>query len=118
MAISNIPLIASGILYINTDTNETYSAIKASSTVLYEIEIDNTANAASTFVKLYNNAAPTVGTTAPDMIILVPASVSRTLVIPSGITFATALSIAALTAGGTAGSTGPTSDVTTRVVYV
>ena len=118
MAVSNIPVLTSAILHIDTDIAEAAVVIKASSAVLYELEIDNTNNATAGYLKLYNAASPTVGTTAPDWIVMIPASVSRVIVIPSGLTFATALVAACVTAGGTAGVTGPTSNVTMRAVYV
>jgi len=58
-----------------------------------------------------------VGTTAPDMIVLAPASAKVTLVIPGGVTFGTGLSYACVTAGGTAGVTNPTSSVLAKLVY-
>lgn len=120
MAYSNIPLIASGILYTDSDLVGTAIAVKASSAVLYEAELDNTANAAASYFKVYNTAvgSVTVGTTVPDMVVMVPASTKITLVLPSGVTFGTALTVCATTAGGTVGSTGPTSDFAVKLVYV
>ena len=92
--------------------------VKASSTVVYAIEIDNTANAAASFVKLWNNAgAVTVGTTAPEEIILVPASSTVTLIYIRGKTFGTGLQVATVTAAGTAGTTSPTSSVIVEIAY-
>ena len=118
MAVSNNAIISGGSLFIDSDNTSTAVVVKATSTVLYEMEIDNTANAAASYVKLYNTGTVTVGTTVPDWVVMVPASVSRTLVMPLGVTFGTALAVATTTAGGTAGSTGPTSDVLVRIVYV
>lgn len=99
--------------------DETEDDIKGSAGTLYAIEIDNSLNAAVSYVKLWDAASGsvTVGTTAPDWIFRVAASVSRTVMFPQGVAFATALSIAAVTAAGTAGVTGPTSALTCRVVY-
>ena len=120
MATSNIPVLTSAALFVDTDIAGTAVAVKASSAVVYEIEVDNTANGAASYLKLWNTAqgSVTVGTTVPDWVLMIPASVSRTLVMPAGITFGTALTVACTTAGGTTGSTGPTSDVTVRIVYV
>jgi len=118
MATSNIPVLTSAALFTDTDIAGTAVAVKASSTVVYEIEVDNTANGAASYLKLWNTGTVTVGTTVPDWVIMIPASVKRTLVMPDGITFATALSVACTTAGGTTGSTGPTSDVAVKIVYV
>ena len=121
MAITNITLgFVSGLaVHVNTDVDESEDDVAAAAGTLYQIQIDNTGNAAVTYVKLYDAgaAAVTVGTTAPDWIFRVAASVSRTIPFPEGAAFATALSVAALTAGGTAGTTGPTSAVTVRIVY-
>lgn len=120
MAVSNIPVLSSAALFKDTDSAGAAVAIKASSAVVYAVEVDNTANGAATYVRLWNTAAAsvTVGTTAPDMVFMVPASVKRSFFMPDGITFGTALSAASTTTAGTAGSTGPTSDVTVNVVYV
>jgi hypothetical protein len=102
----------------------TADAIKSSSALVYWIFIDNSLNAAATYVKLYNLAAGsvTVGTTVPDEVILAPANARITHVMYSnnipGKTFGTALSAAAVTAGGTAGVTSPSSSVPVTIVYV
>lgn len=78
---------------------------------VYAVAIDNNLNAALTYVKFWDNAAPTVGTTAPDMILPADLSDRVVYVFRLGIPFATAISFAALTAGGTAGTTSPVSAV-------
>ena len=118
MANTNNPLIANSVLFTATDLAEVAVAIKASSAVVYQIEVDNTANAAASYLRLWNTGTVTVGTTAPDFVLLIPASVSRALTIPQGLTFGTALTAACVTTAGTAGLTGPTSDVIVRIVYV
>lgn len=90
--------------------------VLAGAATVYNVEVDNSLNAAASFLKLYDAAAPTIGTTAPDYIFRVAASVSRTFVITAGIAFATGLSYACTTAGGTAGTTSPTSNVIVRIV--
>lgn len=120
MAASNIPLLSGAILLQDSAAANAAVAVKASSAVVYEIEVDNSANGAATYLKVFNVAggSVSVGTTAPDFIFMVPASVSRTLVLPSGLTFGTALSYCAVTSAGTAGSTSPTSSVPIKLVYV
>ena len=84
---------------------------------IYVVRIDNSANAALTYVKFWNDAAPTVGTTAPDMILPANASDRHTYVFKGGNAFfTTSLSYAAVTAAGTAGVTGPTSAVIVELV--
>ena len=121
MAVTNIDIaVPSGAKrYSNTDCNATKDAVKASSGTLYALVLDNTANAAASYVKLWDVASGdvTVGTTAPDWIFKLPASTSVTFVIPAGEAFGTALTIACVTTAGTAGTTGPTSDVVAQLVY-
>ena len=118
MAVTNNVLLTGVGLLVDSAAGSTAVVAKASSGVLYELELDNSANSAASYLKLYNTGTVTVGTTVPDMVIMVPANVSRSLVIPSGITFGTALSYAATTAGGTSGSTAPTSSFAIKMVYV
>lgn len=81
---------------------------------IYFIDVDNTANAAASYLKIYDAAAPVVGTTPPDIIVRVKAGQRRSLVIPEGLSV-TVLSMACVTAGGTAGTTAPTSPVVVRL---
>lgn len=122
MAVTSITIaqIASASLFQDTDQANSAVSVKGSSATIYEIEIDNTLNAAQdNYVKFYNTAgAVTVGTTVPDMVIEVRQGVKRTIVIPDGLVFETGLAIATVTAGGTGGTTSPTSDVTVKIVYV
>lgn len=109
----------------DTAIGATPDGIKASSAVLYSVFVDNSANGgAASYVKLYNVASGSVvvGTTAPDEIIYVPggAVVEHILYTGSapGKTFATALTAACVTTGGTAGNTGPSSNVKATFNYV
>jgi hypothetical protein len=107
-------------IYQNTDLTKTKSAIKAASAVVYAIEVDNSLNAAEAeYLKLYNAAEGdvTVGTTVPDFVLYIPAAAVFNLVIPAGLVFGTALTIAASTTGGTIATADPTSNLTARVVY-
>lgn len=71
---------------------------------------DNSGNAAITYFKFYNSAAPTVGTTEPEMVIPVAASARRVMVVDSSVEFSVALSLAGVTTAGKAGTTSPTSN--------
>lgn len=105
-------------LWTDADANESGEVVKASSAVIYAIEVDNEANTVSSYVKLYNMAtAPTVGTTAPDWVIEVPAGEILTLCVPKGITFGTGLAAACVTVGGTTGVAGPANDVILEIAY-
>ena len=119
MAITITPLGLAGALKVISDADMDGTAEKHSndgSARVYSIDIDNTANAAVTYGKFYNDAVPTVGTTAPHMILMLPASVRRQFVFTTGVNFDTSLSWAAVTGAGTAGTTGPTSDVVANLV--
>jgi hypothetical protein len=127
MSITQVPISTPSAIFEFTDTSigNTADAIKSSSALLYWILIDNSANSgAATYVKLYNLAAGsvTVGTTVPDFICYCPASSRITQVLYTnnspGLTFGTALSACAVTTGGTAGTTSPSSSVLVTLVYV
>jgi len=80
--------------------------------------VDNSLNAATSYLKLYNDAGPVVvGTTVPTLVI--PATLGQTerWTNLDGYAFATALSFACVTdGGGTAGTTSPASNVTVRIL--
>ena len=120
MATTMIPLgIAGNALRIirDADVDETLEAgVNDGAATIYAITVDNAANAAITYMKFWNAATATVGTTDPDMILMCPVSVARTFIFKTGNSFATALSYAAVTAAGTAGVTGPTSAVIANIV--
>jgi hypothetical protein len=126
MAITQVELASPAGLFAYTDTamGNLADAIKASSARVYSVLVDNSANVAATYVKLFNLAGGSVvvGTTAPDEVIYVPAG----LIIPvfyftgaaPGKVFASALSAFAVTTGGTAGSTSPSSATIVTINYV
>lgn len=91
---------------------------KTGSTIIYAIDIDNTAFATDVFVKIYNNAAPTVGTTDPHMIIYVPLSKRISVLIPAGgITLGTAVAVATVLTAGTGGTGAPGTPPKVRIAY-
>ena len=104
-------------LVVDTDADETVNtSVTGAAGNIYQIDIDNTANADnSAFLKIYDDAAPVVGTTPPDHIMKVPVSQRRGMVIPDGLAF-NDLSFAVVISGGTSGTTGPTSSVIVKMV--
>ena len=106
-------------LFTDTVNANASVAMTTASTIIYIIDIDNTANnAAASYVKLYNTAgAVTVGTTVPDVVLMMPAGLRRELVIAEGYTLATGVAIATVTVGGTTGTTSPTNSVIVRIAY-
>lgn len=120
----NVSSPSNEIIFNDTAMGTTVDAIKASSAVVYWVIVDNSANGgAASYVKLWNVAAGsvTLGTTAPDEIIYVPAGaiITHQLLTSAapGKTFGTALAAACVTAGGTAGVTAPTSSVSVSISY-
>lgn len=120
MATSNTAILTGASLFIDTANGSTVVAVKASSAVIYQLELDNTANAAASYFKMFNVASGsvTLGTTVPDKVEMVPASTKITITIPGGVTYGTACSCASTTAGGTAGTTAPSSGFIVKIVYV
>ena len=99
----------------DTDVDGTYENVGA--TTIYLMDLDNTANGAASYVKFYNTANPTVGTTAPYMIVHVAASARRIWhFIGGNNAFTGGMSFAAVTGAGTAGTTSPTSDVVADLI--
>ena len=116
MALTINPLGFSDLRTV-TDTDADATAENIGATKIHSLDIDNAANAAVEYTKFYNTANPTVGTTAQHMIIHIAASVRRvwTFVDPPD-SFSVGMSMAAVTAAGTAGSTGPTSNMLVDLV--
>ena len=119
MAVTTTPLSnpVAAALVTDTDSDGTSeSDVRSGASTVYMIDIDNSLNAAASYSKFYNNVGPTIGTTAPDLILPSPASTRIVYAIPQGFAFATALSFASVTTAGTAGTTNPTSNITIRIV--
>lgn len=81
--------------------------------ILYAAEIDNTGNASEVFVKFFNAASPTLGSSAPDEQVAVPALTKILHVFNGGdgLSFPTGCWVGCVTTGGTAGTTSPTNSV-------
>lgn len=127
MAITQVNVSTPSVEVVFQDTamGNAVDSIKASSAKVYSVIVDNSANGgAATYVKLFNLASGsvTLGTTAPDEIIYVPGGAIVTkqyfTSAAQGVIFGTALSAAAVTTGGTAGTTPPVSPVVVSVIYV
>jgi hypothetical protein len=102
-----------------TDLEGTKVAVDATSGSIHSIVVDNSANGAASFLKLWNVASGsvTVGTTAPDWCFLIPASTKVTIPFISAVAYDTALTAACVTTAGTAGTTNPTSSVIVEIIY-
>jgi hypothetical protein len=122
MAVTTTPLsspIATKLLK-DTDSDATAEADVLSGTgTIFMVTIDNTANGAVSYTKIYDAASATVGTTAPDFILRTTASTKQTFVFGapgSGVALTTGLTFATVTAAGTAGTTSPTSNVIVEIM--
>jgi hypothetical protein len=126
VAITQVEIASSAglIQFQDSAMGNSADGIKSASATLYSVIIDNSANSgAASYVKLFNVASGsvTVGTTAPDEVIYVPASAVITqfffTAAVAGKVFGTALSACCVTTGGTAGTTAPGSAVKVTVNY-
>lgn len=121
MAQSQVSLgfVTGAKLFVDTDSIHTAVAITVAGCTVYEIEIDNTLNAAEAeFVKLYDTAAAvTSGVTVPEYVLRIPAAAKRSFVFPDGLAFASGLAITTVTTAPVAGVTDPTANVTVKIVY-
>lgn len=104
------------VTYVNSALNATaVNNVRVGATTVYIVTVDNTANAAITYVQCFDNVAPTIGTTAPNMILPCPASTKKSFYIDiTGYPFLTALSLAATTTP--TGSTNPATAITLYVL--
>ena len=124
ISVINVSSPSNEILYTSSAMGNTKEGINASSAVVNNVIVDNSLNVAATYVKLWNLASGsvTVGTTDPDEIIYVPAGAIVTHVLYTGAavgkTFATGLTAAAVTTGGTGGVTSPSSACKVTVSYI
>jgi len=129
MALTTIPAAAitaiastpGANVHYNDTANSTKQTVKAASTVVYQVRVDNSLNGVAVYVKLWNllAASVTVGTTDPDEIIFVPANQIINVKVNGevGKTFATGVVEACVTTGGTGGTTSPTSAVPIEISY-
>lgn len=85
---------------------------------VYGIFVSNVAAShAACYLKLYNSLAPTYGTTVPEIVIPIADSMVGfiPLNLPDGMSFATGLSMAAATTGGTVNTAAPAGSLTVEV---
>ena len=116
MSVTTTPLsgqIGGNVVVDTTSDATAENDVRSGATTLYRVQIDNRNNSSAVYTKIWDAAAPTVGTTDPDWVIRCEASQRKTFVIKRGVgaTIATGLSFATVTTGGTAGTTSPTNAV-------
>ena len=94
------------------------NAIVGAACKILAIEIDNTNNGSqSVYVKLFDAASVTAGTTAPDEVFYCRGGKRRFInfFADDRLEFNTALSACCVTTGGTGGTTSPTSNVNVKM---
>ena len=96
--------------------NATYSVVKATSTQVFAVSVDNTRNTHATYLRLYNHATPTVGTTIPAILLKVQASSTFTMFWPVAPTLGNACTFVCVQGPGTSGAVAPTNNV--RVIVL
>ena len=119
MAVSSktVPVPFAEIQTVDTAAAATVQYAKGGSVKLVGFLVNNESNGAKSYIKFYDaTSGVTVGTTAPIALFMVPASTSRMYTMPGGIAFSTGVAYAVVTSGGTAGTTGPSSSVTVRLL--
>lgn len=100
----------------DTDANATASdAITGGAKTVYLVDISNP-SAEKVYAKLYNNASPTVGTTAVDGLFPCEAGSTIAYVFPDGLNYATNVSIACVQEAGDGGTTNPSSTVVVKIL--
>tara|TARA_R110001583_G_scaffold187396_1_gene348710 strand:- start:1732 stop:2121 length:390 start_codon:yes stop_codon:yes gene_type:complete len=112
-------------LIIDTDCDETpeQDVTGASTTIIYAVEIDNTANTAPTYVKLWNNDNAASGTTKPTLQFRASGGAKETYIIGTGtgstfveLSFWAVTSPFALSSDDSAAATGPASKVPVKIL--
>jgi hypothetical protein len=110
-------------LVIDTDSDATPELdVTGAATVIYAVEIDNTANTASTYVKIVDNAAAVSGVTEPDIVLCAGGGVKQSYMIGSGFPIAARLSFWAvkspysLLADDADSAISPASDVVVKIL--
>lgn len=105
-------------IHSDTDTENTAQTIEENPLSIHSLDVDNLANATPVYVKLYNTLETViVGTTVPDYVFMIPGTTRLVIECPHGIDFSNAAQVATVTAGGTGGTTSPTSAVILRATY-
>jgi hypothetical protein len=92
------PATSGGLSFKSAQTGATATAIKASAGQLYGYDLYNN-NSTQAYVQIFNVASGsvTLGTTVPDMVIVIPANGGRNVEYNNGIAFSTAISYACTT---------------------
>ena len=99
-----------------TATNASNDNVFNAAGSVFVIQSKNTSSSTDAYLKLYDSAGPTVGTTAPDFILFSIQGVTQHVICRGGIVFSTAVSLAAVQNAGTEGTTNPESAVNVTII--
>ena len=104
---------------VNVDLPHTSETIKNGALFLFQVKIDNSANSAKSYVKLYDVVAGsvTVGSTVPNFILPCAAESTAEYSFFPGAHFSTELCATCVTTAGTSGNSSPTSAVIVRFLF-
>jgi len=104
---------------VETDLQATDQTVRNGGTFLFQVKIDNTANSAKSYVKLYDvaTASVTVGSTEPEFILPCAASSTAEYSFFPGAHFNTELCAACVTTAGTSGNSNPSNSVIVRFLF-
>lgn len=85
---------------------------------VFQVDIDASLNSGEdVYLKFYDHATPTIGTTSAEMVLKGKAGQVTSYLLPRGIPFGTAISVAVTqTAGGTEGVDSPSGTVDVRIL--
>ena len=101
------------------DVDNTGEVVSSSAdTILFAVKVDNSANSAISYFKIYDKASAATASDTPAYILPVPASSTFEFQpnMTVGRKFTSGISVRCVTEPGTAGTTNPTSDVTCTVL--
>lgn len=95
LSVTTTPQTAGGLSFYSGQTNAAKTVVKSSTGQLYGYDLYNN-NAAQAYVQIFNVASGsvTLGTTVPDMVIVIPANGGRNVSYTAGVAFSTAITYA------------------------
>ena len=96
-------------------SNNSIQTGDTSAGTIYSVYIDNTGNDEAMYVKLFENASPSLGTTDPGFLFSVAAASTIQYDFPQGIAYSTALTFACVKENADTGTTGPDAAMIVRM---
>jgi len=109
------------LVYINAITGTALTNVTSASGIVYMVEIDATAGAATTaepacYIKLVDATNATGGSTQPELVLYAPIGKKTCYIISEGWSFSNGLSLWGVTSAANNSSTRPTSDVCIKII--